>query len=131
MPEKEIEDIREILHSVEEFAGQAKLIGLNLAAATAKAKAENRILNKISDDIFDLITETSKVSADLLNLIRVVKMEIRGFYDPEKPWEVDFEKNKEIEEKIEDSLKNILNESQRLLYIIRKLKSVSIDNKIL
>jgi hypothetical protein len=41
------------------------------------------------------------------------------------------EKNRELVERVERSLEAVLEESQRVLYIIKKLKSVSANNKLI
>jgi hypothetical protein len=44
---------------------------------------------------------------------------------------IELEKDRELIEKVERSLDAVLAESQRVLYIVKKLKSVSANNKLI
>jgi hypothetical protein len=57
-------------------------------------------------------------------------MEVGGVYSINQYGEIEFQRNKVIEEKIEEYLERILGESQRILLIMKRLKSISIDNKL-
>jgi methyl-accepting chemotaxis protein PixJ len=121
----------DVLKSVEEFAAQAKLIALNLASAAATARNTGNIPIRVNDDILDLVDQTTKASDDINKMIKMVKMEMGSLYRLSRQGVIEFEKNQELLDKIERSLEFILSESQRVLYIVKKLKSISIDNKLI
>jgi len=121
----------DVLKSVEEFAAQAKLIALNLASAAATARNTGNIPIRVNDDILDLVDQTTKASDDINKMIKMVKMEMGSLYRLSRQGVIEFEKNQEFLDKIERALEFILSESQRVLYLVKKLKSISIDNKLI
>lgn len=122
------EEIEEVLKSMENFVEQVKGVALNLASATAKAR--NYLPTKISEDVLDLVNQSSKATSEMSKLIKLVRMEVGGVYSINQYGEIEFQRNKVIEEKIEEYLERILAESQRILLIMKRLKSISIDNKL-
>ena len=122
------EEIEEVLKSMENFVEQVKGVALNLASATAKAR--NYLPAKISEDVLDLVNQSSKATSEMSKLIKLVRMEVGGVYSINQYGEIEFQRNKVIEEKIEEYLERILAESQRILLIMKRLKSISIDNKL-
>jgi len=122
------EEIEEVLKSMENFVEQVKGVALNLASATAKAR--NYLPAKISEDVLDLVNQSSKATSEMSKLIKLVRMEVGGIYSINQYGEIEFQRNKVIEEKIEEYLERILAESQRILLIMKRLKSISIDNKL-
>ena len=122
------EEIEEVLLSMENFVEQVKGVALNLASATAKAR--NYLPAKISEDVLDLVNQSSKATSEMSKLIKLVRMEVGGVYSINQYGEIEFQRNKVIEEKIEEYLERILAESQRILLIMKRLKSISIDNKL-
>jgi methyl-accepting chemotaxis protein PixJ len=125
------EKTEDVLKSVEEFAAQAKLLALNVASAAATARNTNNIPVRVNDDILDLVDQTTKATDDINKMIKMVKMEMGSLYRLSRHGVVEFEKNQELLDKIERSLESILSESQRLLYIMKKLKSISVNNKLI
>ncbi len=121
-------EIEEVLNSMENFTEQVKEVALNLASATARAK--NYLPAKITEDVLDLVNQASKATAETTKLIKLVRMEVGGVYSINQYGEIEFQRNKVIEEKIEEYLERILGESQRILLIMKRLKSISIDNKL-
>jgi methyl-accepting chemotaxis protein len=122
------EQIEEVLKSMDNFVEQVKGIALNLASATAKAR--NYLPAKISEDVLDLVNQSSKATSEISKLIKLVRMEVGGVYSINQYGEIEFQRNKVIEERIEEYLERILAESQRILLIMKRLKSISIDNKL-
>jgi len=122
------DQIEEVLKSMENFVEQVKGVALNLASATAKAR--NYLPGKISEDVLDLVNQSSKATAEMTKLIKLVRMEVGGVYSINQYGEIEFQRNKVIEERIEEYLERILAESQRILMIMKRLKSISIDNKL-
>jgi hypothetical protein len=122
------EEIEEVLISMENFVEQVKGVALNLASATAKAR--NYLPAKISEDVLDLVNQSSKATSEIAKLVKLVRMEVGGIYSINQYGEIEFQRNKVIEEKIEEYLDRILAESQRILLIMKRLKSISIDNKL-
>ncbi len=122
-------EMEEVLKSMENFVEQVKGISLNLASATVKAK--NYLPVKIAEDVLDLVNQSSKATAEIVKLIKLVRMEVGGIYSINQYGEVEFQRNKVIEEKIETYLERILAESQRILLIMKRLKSISVDNKLI
>ena len=134
-PAEEVKDensfgeMEEVLKSMENFVEQVKGISLNLASATVKAK--NYLPAKIAEDVLDLVNQSSKATAEIVKLIKLVRMEVGGIYSINQYGEIEFQRNKVIEEKIETYLERILAESQRILLIMKRLKSISVDNKLI
>ncbi len=126
--ETPFEEVEEVLKSMENFVEQVKGVALNLASATAKAR--NYLPAKISEDVLDLVNQSSKATSEMSKLIKLVRMEVGGVYSINQYGEIEFQRNKVIEEKIEEYLERILAESQRILLIMKRLKSISIDNKL-
>jgi uncharacterized protein Yka (UPF0111/DUF47 family) len=122
------EEIEEVLKSMDNFVEQVKGVALNLASATAKAR--NYLPAKISEDVLDLVNQSSKATSEIAKLVKLVRMEVGGIYSINQYGEIEFQRNKVIEEKIEEYLDRILAESQRILLIMKRLKSISIDNKL-
>jgi len=122
------EEIEEVLKSMDNFVEQVKGIALNLASATAKAR--NYLPAKISEDVLDLVNQSSKATSEISKLVKLVRMEVGGVYSINQYGEIEFQRNKVIEERIEEYLERILSESQRILLIMKRLKSISIDNKL-
>lgn len=128
---QKVDKAEDVLKSVEEFAAHAKLIALNLASAAATARNTGNIPIRVNDDIVDLVDQTTKASDDINKMIKMVKMEMGSLYRLSRQGVIEFEKNQEFLDKIERSLEFILSESQRVLYLVKKLKSISIDNKLI
>ena len=126
--DQKIEKIKDLLDSVNEFTQKAKQIAFNLASAASRSR--NSLPLRIGDDILDLVTQTIKASEEITKMVKIVRMEVGGLYTLDRSGELKFEKEKVLQEKIENYLQNILNESQRLLLVMKKLKSISIDNKL-
>jgi len=125
------EQAEDILKSVEEFAAQAKLVALNVASAESKARNTGAIPARVSEEILDLVDQTTKTADDINKMIKMVKMEMGSLYRLSRSGIIEFEKNKELLDKIERSLDFLLSESQRVLSIVKKLKSISINNKLI
>jgi methyl-accepting chemotaxis protein len=128
---QEIEKASDVLKSLEELAAQAKSLASNLAYMASKAREGGNISTRVYDDILDLVDHTGHITSDLTRMIRVVKMEVGRLYKLSRHGEIELEKNRELTEKIERSLDMVLAESQRVLYIMKKLKAVSADNKLI
>lgn len=128
---QEIEKASDVLNSLEELSAQTKRMTSNLAYAASKAREAGNISTRVYDDILDLIDQTSRATSDISRMIRVVRMEVGRLYKLSRHGEIEPEKNRELIEKIERSLESILGESQRVLYIVKKLKSVSANNKLI
>ncbi len=126
--ETSFEQIEEVLKSMENFVEQVKGVAMNLASATAKAR--NYLPAKISEDVLDLVNQSSKATSEISKLIKLVRMEVGGIYSINQYGEIEFQRNKVIEEKIEEYLERIMAESQRILLIMKRLRSISVDNKL-
>ncbi|MDH4223087.1 MAG: hypothetical protein OEV55_06040 [candidate division Zixibacteria bacterium] len=127
--ENSYKEIEEVLNSMENFVEQVKEIALNLATATAKAK--NYLPAKITEDVLELVNQSSRATNEMVKLIKLVRMEVGGIYSINQYGEIEFQRNKVIEERIEEYLERILSQSQRILLIMKRLKSISIDNKLI
>ena len=128
---QEIEKASDVLKSLEELSAQAKRMASNLAYVASKARERGNISTRVYDDILDLVDQTGRATSDISRMIRVVRMEVGRLYKLSRHGEIELEKNRELIEKIERSLESVLAESQRVLYIIKKLKSVSANNKLI
>jgi methyl-accepting chemotaxis protein len=128
---QEIEKATDVLRWLEELSGQAKKMASNLAYVASRAKEVGSLSTRVYDDILDLVDQTSRATSDINRMIRVVKMEVGRLYKLSRHGEIELEKNRELIEKIETSLESVLAESQRVLYIMKKLKSVSANNKLI
>jgi hypothetical protein len=126
--DKKIEDLDDLLNSVEKFASQAKQIAFNLASAASRSR--NSLPLRISDDILELVTQTVRATEEMGKMIKIMRMEIGSLYSFSSSGEIEFEKNSIIQEKIERYLQNVLTETQRILQVMRKLKSISLDHKL-
>jgi methyl-accepting chemotaxis protein len=125
------EKAEDILKSVEQFAAQAKLLALNVASAASLARNTGNIPARVNEEILDLVDQTARTTDDINKMIKMVKMEMGSLYRLSGHGVIEFEKNQELLDKIERSLDSILSESQRVLSIVRKLKSISIDNRLI
>lgn len=125
------EKAEDILKSVEEFAAQAKTLALNVASAASMARNTGNIPARVDEEILDLVEQTAKTTDDINKLIKIVKMEMGSLYKLSRHGVVEFEKNQELLDKIERSLDSISSESQRVLCIVKKLKSISIDKRLI
>jgi len=128
---QEIEKATDVLKSLEELADRTQGMASNLAYAASKAREGGSISTRVYDDILDLVDQTGRTTSDMGRMIRVVRMEVGRLYKLSRHGEIELEKNKELMEKIERSLEALSGESQRVLYIMKKLKSVSADNKLI
>ncbi len=126
--DKKIEKIDDLLESINEFTQQVKQIAFDLASAASRSR--NSLPLRISDDILDLVTQSIRVSEEISKMVKIVRMEAGGLYSLDQSGKLRFEKDEALKEKIEKYLQNILNESQRLLLVVRKLKSISMDEKL-
>jgi methyl-accepting chemotaxis protein len=125
------EEAEDILKSVEEFAAQANLVALNVASVASKARNTGAIPARVSEEILDLVDQTNKTTDDINKMVKMVKMEMGSLYRLSRSGVIEFEKNQELLNKIEKSLDSLLSESQRVLSIVKKLKSISIDNRLI
>jgi len=119
------------LRSLEELSVQAKRMASNLAYAASKSRETGGLSTRVYDDILDLVDQTGRATSDISRMVRVVRMEVGRLYKLSRHGEIELEKNRELIEKIERSLESVLGESQRVLYIMKKLKSVSANNKLI
>lgn len=126
-----IEKASDVLKSLERISAQAKNMASNLACAASQAREAGKISTRVYDDILDLVDQAGRITSDISRMIRVVRMEVGKLYKLSRHGEIEQEKNWELMEKIERSLDSVLGESQRMLYIIKKLKSVSANNKLI
>jgi methyl-accepting chemotaxis protein len=128
---QEIEKASDVLKSLDGLATQAQVMASNLAHVASQAKEKGNIPTRVYEDILNLIDQTGRTTADIGKTIRVVKMEVGRLYRLSRHGEIELEKNRELVERVERSLEAVLGESQRVLYIIKKLKSVSANNKLI
>jgi methyl-accepting chemotaxis protein len=126
-----IEKTSDVLKSLEELSTQAKRMASNLAYAASKAREAGGLSTRVYDDILDLVDQIGRATSDISRMIRMVRMEVGRLYKLSRHGEIELEKNRELIEKIERSLESVLAESQRVLYIMKKLKSVSANNKLI
>jgi methyl-accepting chemotaxis protein len=128
---QEMEKACVVLKSLEEIADQAKSMASNLAFVASKAREAGSISTRVYDDILDLVDQTGRTAADMSRMIRVVGMEVGRLYKLSRHGGIELEKDRELIEKVERSLDAVLAESQRVLYVVKKLKSVSANNKLI
>jgi methyl-accepting chemotaxis protein len=128
---QETERTSDVLQSLEEFAVQAKSMASNLAYAALKSREAGNVSTRVYEDLLDLVDHTGRITADLTRMIRVVRMEVGRLYKLSRHGEIELEKNRELVEKIDRSLDMVLAESQRVLENVKRLKSVSANNKLL
>jgi len=127
---QETDKASDILKSLEELAALASSMASNLAYAALKSRETGDISTRVYEDVLDLVDHTGRVTSDLTRMIRVVKMEVGRLYKLSRHGEIELEKNRELVEKIERSLDLVLAESGRVLENVRRLKSVSANNKL-
>jgi methyl-accepting chemotaxis protein len=127
----EIEKASDLLKSLEDIANHAKSMASHLAFVASKAREAGSISTRVYDDILDLVDQTGRTTADMSRMIRMVGMEVGRLYKLSRHGAVELEKDRELIEKIERSLDAVLSESQRVLYLVKKLKSVSANNKLI
>ncbi|KPL05268.1 MAG: hypothetical protein AMJ73_01530 [candidate division Zixibacteria bacterium SM1_73] len=125
------EKAEDILKSVEEFAEQAKVVALSVASAASTARNTGNIPARVNEEIWDLVDQVTKTTDDINKMIKMVKMEMGSLYRLSRHGIIEFEKNQELLVKIEKSLGSILSESRRVLGVVKKLKSISVDNKLI
>jgi methyl-accepting chemotaxis protein len=128
---QETERASDVLKSLEELAAQAKTVASNLAYAALKSREAGNISTRVYEDVLDLVDHTGRITTDLTRMIRVVKMEVGKLYKLTRHGEIELEKNRELVEKIERSLDMVLSESQRVLESVKRLRSVSANNKLI
>jgi methyl-accepting chemotaxis protein len=128
---QEIEKASDVLKSLEELSTQTRSMASNLAYAASKARETAGLSTRAYDEIMDLVDQTGRTTSDMSRMIRVVRMEVGRLYKLSRHGEIELEKNRELFEKIERSLESVLGESQRVLYIMKKLKSVAANNKLI
>jgi methyl-accepting chemotaxis protein len=128
---QETEKASDVLKSLEELAAQARAVASNLAYAALKSRESGNISTRVYEDVLDLVDHTGRITADLTRMIRVVKMEVGRLYKLTRHGEIEMEKNRELIEKIERSLDMVLAESQRVLENVKRMKSVSANNKLM
>lgn len=128
---QETEKASEVLKSLEELAAQAKAVASNLAYAALKSREAGNISTRVYEDVLDLVDHTGRITADLTRMVRVVKMEVGRLYKLTRHGEIEMEKNRELIEKIERSLDMVLAESERVLENVKRMKSVSANNKLI
>lgn len=128
---QETEKASEVLKSLEELAAQAKAVASNLAYAALKSREAGNISTRVYEDVLDLVDHTGRITGDLTRMIRVVKMEVGRLYKLTRHGEIEMEKNRELIEKIERSLDMVLAESERVLENVKRMKSVSANNKLI
>ncbi len=63
-------------------------------------------------------------------MLKIVRMEVGGLYSLDRSGQLRFENDEALKDRIEKYLENILNESQRVLLVMKKLKSLSVDKKL-
>ena len=125
------EKAEDILRSVEEIAAQAKLLALNVASVASRVRSTGNIPVRVNDEILDLVDQITKTTDDIDKMIKMVRMEMGSLYRLSCHGVIEFEKNQQLMDKIERALDSILAESQRVLAIVKKLKSISIGNKLI
>ncbi|MGB8657271.1 MAG: hypothetical protein WCE90_05745 [Candidatus Zixiibacteriota bacterium] len=128
---QEIEKASDVLKSLDQLATQAQTMASNLALVASQAKEAGNIPTRVYDDILNLIDQAGRTTSDISRIIRLVKMEVGRLYRLSRHGEIELERNRELVERVERSLEMVLAESQRVLYIIKKLKSVSANNKLI
>ncbi len=128
---EEIKKASDVLKTLEGLATQTKTMASNLAYSASRARGAGALSTRVYDDILDLVDQAGHATSDISRMIRVVKMEVGRLYGLSRHGEIELEKNRELIEKIERSLESVLGESQRVLYIVKKLKSVSANNKLI
>jgi methyl-accepting chemotaxis protein len=122
--------VEDILASVERFAEEAKLVALDLAGASARAREANCIPYKVNEEIMDLVDKTNTATNQILEMIRVVRMEMGEVYYLTENGEVRLNKNRDLVSNLESNLKKILEGSDRVLDMVKKLRSLSLDNLV-
>ncbi len=128
---QETEKASDVLKSLEELVAQARSMASNLAYAALKSREAGNISTRVYEDLLDMVDHTGRITSDLTRMIRVVKMEVGRLYKLSRHGEIELEKNRELGEEIERSLDMVLAESQRVLENVKRLKSVSANNKLI
>jgi methyl-accepting chemotaxis protein len=122
--------VEDVLASVERFAEEAKLVSLDLAGASARAREANCVPHKVSEEIMDLVDKSNSAANQILEMIRMVRMEMGEVYYLTEDGEVKLNKNRELVGNLEVNLKKILERSDRVLEMVKKLRSLSLDNLV-
>lgn len=123
--------VEDVLSSVEGFAEQAKLVALDLAAAATGADQAKCIPHKINEDIMSLVDQTNTAANQILEMVKLVRMEMGGLCHLTQDGEVKLEKSRELVSSIESNLKKILEGSDKVLDMVKKLRSLSLDNLVI
>ena len=122
--------VEDVLSSVERFAEQAKLVALDLATAAAGADQAKCIPHNVNEEIMNLVDQTNTAASQILEMVKLVRMEMGGLCHLTLDGEVKLEKSRELISSIESNLKKILEGSDKVFVMIKKLKSLSLDNLV-
>jgi methyl-accepting chemotaxis protein len=122
---KSSNQIGEIVEVIDEIAEQTNLLALNAAIEAARAGDQGRGFAVVADEVRKLADKTSKATKEISQRIKQIQKDTSSAIDSMNKGITEVEKGKILADKAENSLKEIINGSEKVVNIVTLVAAAS------
>jgi methyl-accepting chemotaxis protein len=122
---KSADQIGEIISVIDDIADQTNLLALNAAIEAARAGEQGRGFAVVADEVRKLAERTTKATAEITGMIKGIQRDTGDAVTSMQEGTVEVNSGRELADKAGDSLKEILNMSQRVNNMIQQIATAA------
>ena len=115
-----------LIKAIESVSEQIQILALNIAVAAAKMSIRKELSADVNNRLSQLVNQATQAVKNMGYVLRAAKSEKPKQDILAKDYEIDV--NSEMVSDIECSLKTILNDSQKIMEMLEKVKHESMEN---
>ena len=122
---KSSDQIGEIIQVIDDIADQTNLLALNAAIEAARAGEMGRGFAVVADEVRKLAERTTKATKEIAGMIQKIQMETKGAVESIQEGTEEVKKGKEMAYNAGDSLKQIIEASNKVVDDVNQVASAS------
>ncbi len=122
---KSSDQIGEIIQVINDIADQTNLLALNAAIEAARAGEMGRGFAVVADEVRKLAERTTKATKEIAGMIKQIQKDTKGAVESIEEGTEEVKKGKELANKAGDSLRGIINASNKVVDDVNQVATAS------